>query len=1223
MFKILKRTGPISQGDLLAYQIKTPLSTTWQTMATWKTSPNDVEVGNGPTWDAQPYPSSAPWFVRYFADACLQSGLSFPFVLTSYAHIFGTNNITHSSKTGYPFYLGRSNVLEQPVSAITSVFKNDSSASALPYSTFSAIADITKKKFGTASAKFTGLEKIALTGEIYEGGISKSSPSDWVDPSNRSAFDFSDDTPFTLECWVYIETVHPGTLSVATIQSSANNYHGIKLVLTDGVPRAIIGTRDYGWGLDISTKDPLTLNDWHHLALGRDGNNIFLFVDGKILASGVIDSDIIFDKKSLLSIGGGDEALEIVDQSGNNCAPSTGYSTTISTSVKRFGNRSAKFQYVPGKADVNFRKAGQFNLSSNDFTFDFWLYAEGTGVANIVGTGNATSAPSISLTSDNTLLVKFLAGLSNAELKSLATVAPQTWTHVAFVRNSENVYLFINGVKQDEKVIGKTTVIPSISDVLYLGSNTTVNTAWSNSFYLDDFRFSKSIARFTTNFAPGTAAVAADAQTTLLVNFEDASIYNFIGNIDELRVSVGINRYASNFSLSEAEFQSDRYTALLYHFNKNFDSEKSQIDTIIDAFAGTVIESASDIPQFRVYNVTTATVVGIVESIGGSDLGVSITSPDRKEAVVKCATTQALTGTYSDSDKSITYPSAGIVSIDGIVPVVGDLILVKDQINVYENGVYVVGKNSAAEQFTLIKQNKVVYPNWVEVTQGAAQAAKTYYQTSATSKSLPYSASIFQEVPANSDTIFKISDAATSRWRSGGAFGAEGSGGGGIGPTGPTGPQGPPNGPTGPTGPAGITGATGAAGLPGASIRLKGYVNRVEDLPTTGNQIGDCWIVQFASYDNYPYDIPEYEGSGHLWTWTGTEWIDAGRIVGPAGPPGPSGPTGPTGPSGGPPGEQGESGIVYRNSWEYTTPSMAVGEEYAFEIELGIAIIVYDLELSRPCTIVVYGTPTYDEPNPYTFVGVLSHLVDDGTTKLGDGTIIKTRQYSIFANLETPTPLPKVYAKIINNSPDSSPVTIKMTYFTALVEAQGRPPKDLEIVTAIPSTGTEGKLIYHRGHQTTYLRLDGEWKGISGLRQGPLYQSPLPFGFGSSITDVTYSGTSQGTTPLQLSLEPAAPPNLSRLILPQQSLSTLTIHLSGFCASTGEALSKIISVSIKTTSSGGAVVRSDEIVRDDGVSWTDIISVSSARELSILVNGEAAKTISWVASIRGSCTGQI
>jgi uncharacterized protein YabE (DUF348 family) len=41
------------------------------------------------------------------------------------------------------------------------------------------------------------------------------------------------------------------------------------------------------------------------------------------------------------------------------------------------------------------------------------------------------------------------------------------------------------------------------------------------------------------------------------------------------------------------------------------------------------------------------------------------------------------------------------------------------------------------------------------------------------------------------------------------------------------------------------------------------------------------------------------------------------------------------------------------------------------------------------------------------------------------------------------------------------------------------------------------------------------------------------------------------------------------------------------------------------------------------VSWTDTISVSSARELSILVNGEASKTISWVASIRGSCTGQI
>ena len=225
--------------------------------------------------------------------------------------------------------------------------------------------------------------------------------------------------------------------------------------------------------------------------------------------------------------------------------------------------------------------------------------------------------------------------------------------------------------------------------------------------------------------------------------------------------------------------------------------------------------------------------------------------------------------------------------------------------------------------------------------------------------------------------------------------------------------------------------------------------------------------------------------------------------TGPQGPAGPAGgPTGPTGPSGSP-GSTGESGVVFRNTWQYQTPAIPVEGEFDFEIELGVAFIVYELSLSRPATIIVYGSPEQDEPNPYTFVGVEDHLIDDGTTKLSDGTIIKTRQYSIFTNLEYPTPKPKVYAKIINTSDDIVPVTVSLSYFTAVLESQARPPKDLEMVTAIPAEGTEGKLIYHRGHETTYLRVDESWKPISGPRQTAIYLSPLAFGFGSSIIDIS------------------------------------------------------------------------------------------------------------------------
>jgi hypothetical protein len=111
--------------------------------------------------------------------------------------------------------------------------------------------------------------------------------------------------------------------------------------------------------------------------------------------------------------------------------------------------------------------------------------------------------------------------------------------------------------------------------------------------------------------------------------------------------------------------------------------------------------------------------------------------------------------------------------------------------------------------------------------------------------------------------------------------------------TGPTGPTGPaitgPTGPTGATGPA-ITGPTGPTGPQGTSINLKGSVATPTDLPATGNNVNDAYIV---------------DSNGDLYIWNGTAWYNVGEIVGPTGATGPTGPTGaastvtgPTGPTG-------------------------------------------------------------------------------------------------------------------------------------------------------------------------------------------------------------------------------------------------------------------------------------------------------------------------------------
>ena len=105
---------------------------------------------------------------------------------------------------------------------------------------------------------------------------------------------------------------------------------------------------------------------------------------------------------------------------------------------------------------------------------------------------------------------------------------------------------------------------------------------------------------------------------------------------------------------------------------------------------------------------------------------------------------------------------------------------------------------------------------------------------------------------------------------------------GSTGATGPTGLTGP-TGPSGPTGPTGSTGATGPTGPTGAGITIKGTVATTSALPSTGNTVGDAYIVS---------------ADGHLYVWSGSSWTDAGAIVGPTGPTGATGPTGPSGPTG-------------------------------------------------------------------------------------------------------------------------------------------------------------------------------------------------------------------------------------------------------------------------------------------------------------------------------------
>lgn len=91
------------------------------------------------------------------------------------------------------------------------------------------------------------------------------------------------------------------------------------------------------------------------------------------------------------------------------------------------------------------------------------------------------------------------------------------------------------------------------------------------------------------------------------------------------------------------------------------------------------------------------------------------------------------------------------------------------------------------------------------------------------------------------------------------------------------------------------------------------------------------------------------------------------------------------------------------------------------------SVIVFRLQTSSACRVKIFSTPDRDDLNPYEFVAIDDKLYDDGTTVLSDGSVIRSRQYSILVNLETPV-TNKYYLTVTNEGVESGPIVITLTY---------------------------------------------------------------------------------------------------------------------------------------------------------------------------------------------------
>ena len=108
-------------------------------------------------------------------------------------------------------------------------------------------------------------------------------------------------------------------------------------------------------------------------------------------------------------------------------------------------------------------------------------------------------------------------------------------------------------------------------------------------------------------------------------------------------------------------------------------------------------------------------------------------------------------------------------------------------------------------------------------------------------------------------------------------------------------------------------------------------------------------------------------------------------------------------------------------------------------LDIGPSCLVFKLTVSRVCKITIYGTPAKDEPNPYTFLATDTHLTDDGSMLLTDGSVFRTRNFSILANMEA-TVLSSLYMQVDSVDDASGPIVVTITYYPLEVGPPVIPP---------------------------------------------------------------------------------------------------------------------------------------------------------------------------------------
>jgi hypothetical protein len=208
-----------------------------------------------------------------------------------------------------------------------------------------------------------------------------------------------------------------------------------------------------------------------------------------------------FWNNTVLEIKGG-SSLPFIDETGLHTLTAIG-GATVSTSTKKNGVGSLAFN---GSSDyLNVSTSSQLSLGTSDFTIEAWIYTTSLSTYRDICACRGATGTSFGFNFTITPTGALTAYAAGTMFTTGNLIAANTWYHVALSKSGGYLRVFVNG-----------SIVANVADVNNYSNNTWTIGSYNGggeyfAGYIDDFRITKGVGRYTTNFTPKSTEYATRA----------------------------------------------------------------------------------------------------------------------------------------------------------------------------------------------------------------------------------------------------------------------------------------------------------------------------------------------------------------------------------------------------------------------------------------------------------------------------------------------------------------------------------------------------------------------------------------------------------------------------------------------------------------------------------------------------------------------------------------